>query len=396
MHIGFRTSGGRGEYELVGHHEGIRASELDGWKLDWQLPDGSVMSSDLHIEPARSGKTRFRRVDPSASTPQVGRQIASLLLLRPIRDFRKTANRFPVLQYNGYVLDKVGFGPQVELDQMGRRIVACPNYVVLKNQSGVQHLGFEARWNLVLTLHAMAMDDELGEHEGEIQDLLIQHDEALRKGPADAASWRSTSAIFKWLDGVTGAGLAMPVDALLEAVYASPEVDTIAPTTELELEQLAADDIPMRIRTASIKRVSSGRGSSGSQFSHAVRTAWRHTCAFCGLRFPSNEGAASGVDAAHILAWSDYDLDDVTNGLCLCKFHHWAFDQLLMAVRYEGGRYFVDTTALIHEYGESERTRLSEAVGEIPSSRLPVSRTSWPNPAYFDRLYEDIDLSNLE
>ncbi len=396
MHIGFRTSGGRGEYELVGHHQGVRASELDGWKLDWRLPDGSVMSSDLHIKPARSGKARFRKVDPNASTPQVGRQMASLLLLRPIRDFLNTADRFPVLQQRGYLLDKVGFSPQVELDETSERIVAKPNYVSIRNQSGIQHLGFDARWNSVLTLHAMAMDDEFGEHGREIRNLLIQHDEALRSGPADPASWRSTSAIFQWLDSVAGTNHAEPIDALFETVYESPEVDAIAPATELELAQLAADDIPMRIRTASIMRVSSGRGSSGSQFSHAVRTAWRHTCAFCGLRFPSQTNAASGVDAAHILAWSEYDLDDLSNGLCLCKFHHWAFDQVLLTVHYEGGRYFVDTTALIEEYGESERARLSEAVGEIPSSRLPTLRTSRPNPAYLRRLYEDIDLSNLE
>lgn len=396
MHIGFRTSGGRGEYELVGHHQGVRASELDGWKLDWWLPDGSVMSSDLHIEPARSGKTRFRKIDPNASTPQVGRQMASLLLLQPIRDFRKTADGFPVLRHKGYLLDKVGFGPQVQLDQASQRIVASPNYVTIRNQSAIQHLGFEARWNSVLTLHAMAMDDEFGEHGDEIRNRLIHHDEALRNGPADPASWRSTSAIFQWLDRVAGTNQAKPIDALFEAVYESPEVDVIAPTTELELEQLAADDIPMRIRTASIMRVSSGRGSSGSEFSHAVRTAWRHTCAFCGLSFPSQANAASGVDAAHILAWSEYDLDVVSNGLCLCKFHHWAFDQVLLTVRYEGGRYFVDSTALAEEYGESERARLNEAVGEIPSSRLPTSRTSRPNPLYLSRLYEDIDLSNLE
>ena len=36
------------------------------------------------------------------------------------------------------------------------------------------------------------------------------------------------------------------------------------------------------------------------------------------------------MDAAHILPWAGYDLDVVSNGLCFCKHHHWAFDEGLI------------------------------------------------------------------
>ena len=38
MHVGFRSSGGRGEYEIVGVHGEIHASDLIGWTVDWELP----------------------------------------------------------------------------------------------------------------------------------------------------------------------------------------------------------------------------------------------------------------------------------------------------------------------------------------------------------------------
>ena len=42
MHIGFRTSGGRGEYEVVGNHTGYSALSLEGWTFQLRWPDGIV------------------------------------------------------------------------------------------------------------------------------------------------------------------------------------------------------------------------------------------------------------------------------------------------------------------------------------------------------------------
>ena len=54
----------------------------------------------------------------------------------------------------------------------------------------------------------------------------------------------------------------------------------------------------------------------------------------CGLHLPrTSVNASAGVDAAHILPWADYDLDHVCNGICLCKHHHWAFDEGLLVFR---------------------------------------------------------------
>ena len=44
-------------------------------------------------------------------------------------------------------------------------------------------------------------------------------------------------------------------------------------------------------------------------------------------------------DSPHILPWEQYDLDHISNGLCLCRHHHWAFDEGLIEVTFEDGIY---------------------------------------------------------
>ena len=62
------------------------------------------------------------------------------------------------------------------------------------------------------------------------------------------------------------------------------------------------------------------RGAAGAKFSTEVRAAYDHTCLFTGLRLPKTSmTGSSGVDAAHILPWAEYNLNSVSNGICLSK-----------------------------------------------------------------------------
>ena len=49
MHIGFRRSGGRGEYEVVGSHSGFSAISLEGWTFNLAWPDGNVRETGLGL-----------------------------------------------------------------------------------------------------------------------------------------------------------------------------------------------------------------------------------------------------------------------------------------------------------------------------------------------------------
>ena len=65
--------------------------------------------------------------------------------------------------------------------------------------------------------------------------------------------------------------------------------------------------------------------SRSSAFSVLVRRAYGFRCAMCGAGAKGPNGE-SEVDGAHIYPKRMKGSDDIRNGLCLCKKHHWAFD----------------------------------------------------------------------
>lgn len=66
-------------------------------------------------------------------------------------------------------------------------------------------------------------------------------------------------------------------------------------------------------------------------FRKAVITAYDHRCSFCGIRMRTPDGHTA-VDGAHIIPWSVNQNDKPQNGLSLCKFCHWTFDEGLLGV----------------------------------------------------------------
>jgi putative restriction endonuclease len=64
-------------------------------------------------------------------------------------------------------------------------------------------------------------------------------------------------------------------------------------------------------------------------FSETVRAIYDHRCAACGLRILTD--GIDFVDAAHLIPWADSHNDHPSNGVALCKNHHWAMDRHLLA-----------------------------------------------------------------
>jgi hypothetical protein len=62
-------------------------------------------------------------------------------------------------------------------------------------------------------------------------------------------------------------------------------------------------------------------------FRIGVRRIYEHRCAVCGVDARGPGDGSPIVDAAHIVPKSEGGPDDLRNGLCLCKNHHWAFDE---------------------------------------------------------------------
>lgn len=66
-------------------------------------------------------------------------------------------------------------------------------------------------------------------------------------------------------------------------------------------------------------------------FRRALLDLYDHQCSACGLRVRLPEIEFTLVDAAHLVPFSVTRDDRPANGICLCKNHHWAMDQRLLA-----------------------------------------------------------------
>lgn len=67
-------------------------------------------------------------------------------------------------------------------------------------------------------------------------------------------------------------------------------------------------------------------------FRRKILAIYDHQCAACGLRIKLPIiNNVSFIDAAHLIPFSENQNDHPTNGLALCKNHHWAMDRNLIA-----------------------------------------------------------------
>lgn len=384
MHIGFRPSGGRGEYEVVGSQAGQSAASLEGWEFHFRWPDNVVRDTLLWLDPGESGKPRLRSlVKPEF---QVGRLVAAVLLLPPpIRDMRKVASTLPVLQARKYVVTKVGFGRDTEFASPPESVTAEPNYVEITNSSANDYVNVSARW---------AQITEVCNHRARFPqgvsaslDLYCRY---MQSGnPVDAELLQIGNDLRRAM-GISDSTYDPDHDPLpaleqMAGIPTSDEPPLPAP------DQLNEDEIEVKARSAQIYRLAKARDFSARRFSIEVREAYRQRCAFCGARLGGIPGVPSGIDAAHILAWSSYNLDIVGNGISLCKNHHWAFDAALMVPVLQNGVYIVRFTRLAAE--RLERSAL-EVLGSdgfaIPEDWLPTDVNQRPNSRYLIRLYEDV------
>ena len=111
--------------------------------------------------------------------------------------------------------------------------------------------------------------------------------------------------------------------------------------------------------------------SRSTAFRSVVRMAYDYTCAMCGVRVLTPEGAAA-VEAAHIVPWHVSHNDDPRNGMALCGLHHWVFDQGLACV---DSNYRIQVSPLIHETDESTKPLVALDNEEI---HKPREQYFWP------------------
>jgi len=285
-----------------------------------------------------------------------------------------------------YVVAKVGFGPDTTFASPPESVTAVPNYVEIANLAGSDFLNVESRW-----LRIDYVLERTGSFESALRSLLENFAAFLASGdPASHSSIKLVDQIVEALsvidlDYVKGDDPLPALERRLGRI--AGDEPALPPPNEL-----GEDEADVKARSAQMYRLARVRGYSARRFSIDVRAAYGHQCAFCGIRLSNIDGVVSGIDAAHVLAWGSYDLDVVSNGIALCKNHHWAFDAGLMVPVVDGGIHRVRFTNLADKFEEASIAMLGEDDFVIPEDRLPSDPNLRLNPNYLAKLYDDLVL----
>ncbi len=115
-----------------------------------------------------------------------------------------------------------------------------------------------------------------------------------------------------------------------EAERLSKKIESIDQSFEYEekIVSMVKDEFQMHDALAFPMPDEIARSSS---FRRVILVNYNEKCAVCGMKIVASSGV-SIIDAAHILPFSKFRIDDPRNGLALCKSHHWLFDHGLISV----------------------------------------------------------------
>jgi HNH endonuclease len=385
LRIALRKSGGRGEYEFAGSQGSIKVIDLLDHQLLFELTPELRIPGHSALLYAQ-GKPRIRLND-TREFRHAYRILAGVLLLpQPKREIGDTVVSPDFLHDGKYSVT------DIDVDIAGldeATAVLRPTKLWLGNAVGfVRSVNFPLRMSQIQDLWRTAE-----EHEGSHSALVREHERAVLTGNhkkiIDAAA--AISREFDDLDD--------RLDQLMTAFGTSPQETAISTPSEGVSSEGVDDEVEPdeAARRAIAKwRRSVVRSAEGRAFSQRVRTAYRDRCALSGdvlPKLPSTTGP--GVDGAHILPWARYELNTISNGICLNKLCHWAFDAGVIRIDFDSSRdeYLVSIPDQVRDEGLQLGMSLdyfASLEGPIPSSRLPRDASQRPSPKYLERLNAEV------
>lgn len=382
MRIALRTSGGRGEYEVAGSHESIRVHDVFDHQIILELLPGLRFPTSNFVRHSQ-GKPRIRLLDPRSGSHVYLILAAILLLPKPKREIGITpGGKLQIYKDNFSVLSI----PFDVVEMTTTELVVSPTQMVLSNST------FESvRLDIIERLRiVMACWEAASKQSSPLSNAVILHKNAFNSGDVQAiisaAEWirRANVEPDDPLRHITKA-LSLPnLDELMWLGVHATDADEAMALGEENLEDLKE---AARNRIKVWQQVAS-RGAAGAKFSVEVRQAYNHTCLFTGMRLPKTSATgSSGVDAAHILPWAEYGLNSLSNGLCLNKLCHWAFDAGILLLNYNArtSRYTIELSESSLEAesaGLLKLDGLKDIQGVVSTSLLPKESVNWPNPSF--------------
>lgn len=395
MRIALRTSGGRGEYEVAGSQANIRALDLVGLKIIFELlPNHQIRTENVvrHTQ----GKPRIRLRKRTSGDPVFRHAYLvladSLLMPKPKREIGITPGGKLQLVDNNFSVTSIQF----EIIRKDKRdVVVCPTNLILSNSDDDQaRIDVVERIRILLDAWAYAEKNT-----GDLAQLVNKHKQAFFSGSEedifDAA--KKIKRLFDDSDDplrqvLAAFGLASSYTYWMGLHIADVE-DFIIDEDLNDFQEAARNRLKQW-------RLQANRGKDAAKFSKDVKKAYRNTCLFSGYYLPKTSlTGLPGVDSAHILPWAEYELNSVSNGLCLSKLCHWAFDCGILKLKYNAGadEYSLEIPKkyLKHEQdGKIDLNAFHPLVGPIPRDRLPLKKENWPRPEYIEKYNNSLEVND--
>lgn len=382
MRIVLRTSGGRGEYEVAGIHQSIRVSNLYDHQIILELLPGFRLPTNNFVRNTQ-GKPRIRLLNQFSDFHTYLILAAALLLPKPKREIGATPGGKLQIYKDNFSVVSVPFDV-VELRK--KEVVIAPTQIILSNSAfDSQRLDVIERLRIV-----MACWDAASMIDSPLSHTLLKHRDAFH-----SQNIKEMAAAVEWLrlSTIEADDPLRHITKILNLPNADELMWLGLYATESEEAMVMGEENLEELREAAKNRVKvwrqvALRGAAGVKFSNQVREAYNHRCLFTGMRLPKTPATgSSGVDAAHILPWAEYDLNSISNGLCLSKLCHWAFDAGILQLNYKVAlnRYDIqlsesaleaDSEGILNLHG------LKDIQGIVSTSLLPKDKSNWPNPSF--------------
>jgi len=313
------------------------------------------------------------------------------MMPHPVRADEPLGRGEPVARAGQYAIDHIIIGA-AKLSSPSAVLLRVEEAILRNASHHAKELQFKERRRQIE--HIWRSSSKLPENIGS---LVISHKNLVRKAGPVTEEVEQIVADLQQVMTETGADYGI--------IYRSEGEDVVPhllktlewgqepPEPPVSVDEIDPDDIEIRRRTIKDwKRWANSRGAASAKFRQAVRRAYNYTCLICGVHLPTTEfNAVAGVDAAHILPWAQYELDHISNGLCLCRLHHWAFDEGLLVIRTDGHTYTVEVPeeivhGILSQNPSFSLDQVLRFAGPIPDDRLPADKRNRPRPRFLELL----------
>lgn len=385
---------GRGEYEWASLQadDPIREDLLNR-RIVLRLADTILLDTACEFEYAQ-GKWRIRIASDARSQRfmyPIYHLAVALMMPCPTRAYPNVGAGLPVLRTEEYFIEDIISGPVLLTGT--NAVEFAVQTARIANQS-VPGEDIDAADRFASVRRIWADRERLPQ---EIATLIGQHEQLLTDGDQVSVQGRglagriqtATSEASRDLDVDWATSRTDPVPTLLEMLGLGRHDRPPIP-----IEEIAPEYTDIRRRElARQRRSAAAQGPESARFRRRVCDAYRSSCIICGLCFPRFwDSGKAGVDAVHLLPEGEFGLNHLSNGVCLCKLHRWAFDEGMVEIVYDTpSGYAVMIPPEAERRAQSEGFDLSflrAHIGPIPLARLPDSPQAHPNPDSLRRLRE--------